>query len=1045
MRKLVLLLLGILMLSGQLLAQSRTVTGKVTDANGNPVANASVLVKGTTVGTTTGEDGNFSLTLPENARTLVFSSVGSVTQEINIGNRGLFNITLTSDDKDLQEVVVVGYGTLKKKEVTGSIATVKGTALANLPVQSFDNSLGGRAPGVQITVPNGLVGAAPVFRIRGTNSLNLSSYPLVVVDGVPVYTGNTSSTFASSNILASINPNDIESVDILKDASATAIYGSRAAAGVVLVTTKKGKSGSAKVTYDGWAGSTSPYGLWDLLNAQQYMQHKNMALANAGVPTTGTGSIEFRPTNGPDGQPIDTRWYDYVYRKGFSHSHNVNISGGNQTTNYFFSVGYLNQEGILVQNDFNRKTVRLNVDHKPNKVVSLGGNVSYSFEETKAPNSGSIPGFLFSTAGLGRIPLITAPNVSPYNNDGSYNIAGNGLIGVMNNNAGQVGFYNPVPVIDLNRAVNENNRLLGNVYIGLKPFSWLTLRSQYGIDYLNADNELFYSPVHGDGFPRGLANSSLAKYRRWNWTNTAQFDKTFGENHNFRLLVGSEQQYSTSEGFGLQMQDIADPFYTDIQGSYLTPTATGRFRGENYLLSAFGRLNYDFNKKYYLAVNLRQDEYSAFGPGNKKGTFWGASVAYDMSRENFWENSGLANIFSTFKLKGSYGTVGNIGGIGDFVANSFYGGGLYGAVGSLTLGSVGNPILQWETSKKTDIGLDFGLFNDRITGEINYYRNDIDDLIYGVPQAPSRGIPGNSLNENIGSMYNRGMEYNINAGVIRNKDFQWNASFNITTLKNVVNELAPGVTQFVSASDLETVNITRLGNSIGSFFVVRTAGVNPENGNRIFINAAGQQVQYQHVVPAGQSRWRFMDGTPAPAVGGQDAVLYRPSQPRFFGGFENSFRYKNFDLGVLLTFQGGNYVYNGTQAGLRDQRFWNNSTDILRSWKKPGDVTDIPLAIWGDNVSNGSAFPIDVNVQKGDFIKVRNAYIGYSIPGAILSKARISNARFYVQGQNLAIFTNYAGPDPEVSSNGNGNTNPGVDRNTIANGRTITVGLNIGF
>ncbi|WP_332735468.1 SusC/RagA family TonB-linked outer membrane protein [Flavihumibacter sp.] len=1041
MRKLVMLLLGIIMLSGHLLAQTRTVTGKVTDAAGNPVPNASVVVKGTTIGTTTTEDGSFSFSIPDNARTLVISSIGMASQEVGIGNRTNFSITMGADDKDLQEVVVVGYGTVKKKEVTASISTVKGQAIANLPVQSFDNALGGRAAGVQITVPNGLVGNPPVFRVRGTNSLNLSSYPLIVIDGVPAFSGNVSQTFASSNVLSSINPNDIESIDILKDAAASAIYGSRAANGVVLITTKKGKSGTAKVTYDGWAGWTSPYGLWDLLDAEQYMQHKNMALANAGIPTTTT---EFRPTLDANGDVINTNWYDHVYRTGFSNSHTVNVSGGNQTTNYYFSVGYTNQEGILVKNDFARKVARINVDHKPNKVVGIGGNFSYSQEINRAPNSGSLPGFLFSTAGLGRAPLITAPNVSPFKNDGTYNNGSNGLIGVMDNNAGQVGFYNPKAVADLNRAINEGNRVLGNIYLSIKPFNGLTLRTQYGIDYLNSDNELFYSPLHGDGFPRGLASSTLAKYRRWNWTNTAQYDRVIADDHSISVLVGSEQQYTNNQGFGLQMQDINDPFYTDIQGSYLTPTAAGRFRGENFLMSSFGRLNYDFAKKYYISLNGRQDEYSAFGNGNKKGQFWGISGAWDIAQEGFYSNS-IGKIFSSMKIRASHGTVGNIGGIGDFIAYSFYGGGLYGPSGSLTLNSVGNPELQWETSKKTDIGLNFGILNDRITGEFGYYKNDIDGLIYNVPQAPSRGIPGNSLLENIGSMYNKGFEFTLNAGVVRSRDFTWNASFNFTTIKNEVTALAPGISEFTTASDLETVNITRVGEPLGALFVVRTAGVNPDNGNRIFINKAGQQVQYQHVVPTGTSRWKFMDGTTAPGIGSQDAVLYRPTQPKFYGGFDNNFRFKDFDFGFLLTFQGGNYVYNGTQAGLRDQRFWNNHTDVLRSWKKAGDETDIPLAIFGDNVSNGSAFPIDVNVEKGDFIKLRNMFIGYNIPKSILDRAKISNARFYVQGQNLAIFSKYSGPDPEVSSNGNGNTNPGVDRNSIANGRTLTVGLNIGF
>lgn len=1037
MRKLLALLGGLLLLHGSLLAQNRTITGRVTSDNGLPLPNVSVVIKGTNTGTTTDGNGSFTLTVPASAKTLIFSSVGYAPQELTLTNRNDVNVELKASDKDLQEVVVIGYGTQKKKEVTGAVSTVKGTAIAAQPNPSFDVALGGRAAGVQITVPNGLLNNPPVFRIRGTNSISLSSYPLIVIDGVPTFTGDVSQTFVTANVLSSINPNDIESIDILKDASATAIYGSRAANGVVLITTKKGKNGNTKATYDAWAGWTQPYGLWELLNADQYMTLKNEGLVNAGNTTQ-----KFLPTNGADGKPIDTRWYDYVYRTGFSQSHNVSLSGGNQGTTFYFSAGYTDQEGILVQNDFTRKVARVTIDHKASKVLSLGATFSYSNELSTSPNNGSVPGSLFATAGLGRLPLVTAPNVGPYLPNGNYSFNAN-TIGLMSNTVGQVGFYNPAAIINLNRGLVENNRALGNIYLMLKPLKWLTLRSQYGIDYLNTDGELYYSPIHGDGFPRGLATSTLAKYKRWNWTNTAQFDKIFAEDHTLQVLAGSEQQFTRTEGFGLTRQDITDPFFTDVQGSFVTPNAAGLLRGQNYLLSAFGRLNYDYKKKYFLSVNGRQDEYSALPDGFKKGTFWGVSGAWDVARENFW--SSMDHVVNSLRLKASYGTVGNLGGLGDFSAFSLYAGGLYGQYGAFLYNQPPSDSLQWETSKKFDVGIAFGLFNDRITGELSYYKNDIDDLIYRIPQAPSRGIPGNGLLQNVGSMYNKGVELSLNAAILRNQDFTWNTSFNITTVKNQVTALAPGITEFTTASDLETVNLTRVGQPLGSFFVVRTAGVNPDNGNRIFINAKGQMVQYQHVVAAGQSRWKFMDGSTAPAVGSQDAVLYKSPIPKYFGGFDNNFRYKNFDLGILVTFQGGNYVYNGTQAGLRDQRFWNNHTDVLRRWQKAGDVTDIPKLFANDNVSNGSAFPIDVNVEKGDFIKLRNLYIGYSLPRSVISRVNITNARFYVSGQNVAIISKYSGPDPEVSSNGNGNTNPGVDRNTIANGRTITVGLNIGF
>jgi TonB-linked SusC/RagA family outer membrane protein len=1031
-----------LLFVGSVLSQeNKVISGKVTDEKGNGLPNVTISVKGTSIGTTSKSDGTFSLTAPAYAKTLVFSSVGMTPMEVNIGNKDVFDVSLKPADREMQEVVVVGYGTQKRKEVTSSVATVRGQDIANKPVQSFDAALGGRAAGVQITVPNGVVNTPPVFRIRGTNSISLSSYPLIVIDGVPAFTGDLSSTSAAGNALSSINPSDIQSIDILKDAAATAIYGSRAANGVVLITTKRGRPGKAKVTYDGWVGFTRPYGLPDVLGADDYMTIKNEGLTNAGITTQ-----KFLPTNGPDGKPINTNWNDYVYRNPVSHSHAISVSGGSEGTTYYFSAGYTDQEGILQKNSFIRKNLRFSVDNKTNKILSLGGTFGYSNEQNNASGtSGSLTGEAFNTAGLGRLAFVTAPNVGPYLNDGTYNLLGNN-IGIMNNTVPQVGFYNPVAILDNNRSNSENNHIQGNVYVQLKPVSWMTLRSVYGVDFANVDNEIYQSPIHGDGYPSGNASSTLNKLKRTTWSNTAQFDYTFKDKHSFSLLGGMEQQRSTQDGFGLNRQNISDPYYTNIQGGWTTNNATGLAIGENYLNSLFGRLNYDFSKKYFLSGNVRRDEYSAFAPGHKAGTFWGASAGWDIARENFWGS--LSDVISDFKIRGSYGTVGNIGGIDNFASYSLYGSGLYNGAPTFTFSQAGNANLKWETSKKTDVGFSFGLFKNILSGEVAFYKNNIDGLIYNVPQAPSRGLPGNALLMNVGSMYNKGVEVTLNANPVTKKDFSWTTSFNITFNKNEVTSLVPelGITEFTSStSSLETVNITRVGYPLGSLYVVKTAGVDPQTGRRIFINKAGQQVRYQQVVPAGQSKWTFMDGTTAPAVGGADAVLYANSDPKIYGGFDNTFRYKNFDFNLLFTYQANFFVYYGSQAGLRDQRFWNNEKDVMRRWQKVGDVTDIPRVVNGDNVSNGSAFPLDINVSKGDFIKLRSLTLGYTLSPRILERAHISNLRMYVSGQNLAIFTKYPGPDPEVSSNGNGNTNQGVDRNTIGNGRVITIGMGLGF
>ena len=1041
MRKLLLTLTAFLLFAGSLLAQ-KTVTGKVTDDKGNPIPNASVLVKGTTTGTSTKADGTFSLTVPSNAKALIVSAIDMTTQEKAIGSQTSLDFSLSQEDKTISEVVVVGYGTQRKKEVTGSIASVKGAAIANKPVQSFEQALGGRAAGVQVTIPSGVLNAQPVIRIRGTNSISLSSYPLIVVDGVPAYTGDFSGTSAAGNALASINPNDIESIDVSKDAAASAIYGSRAANGVVFVTTKKGKGGKSRVTLDSWVGFSKTFGLPDLLDAFQYTDHKNEALVNAGTFNAATNA--FALTNGPDGQPINTRWYDYVYRTGIQHSNTVSVSGANEATSYYFSAGYTDQQGIIKKNDFKRISVLMNVDHKAGKAISVGGKLQYSNEQNLAAVSSGSLGDAFATAGLGRVPLVTAPNISPYNNDGTYNYSG-ALIGVMGNKQGQVGFNNPVIQLNQNRNNSEANHILANAYVQIKPVKWATFKSTFGLDYIFIDNEVYFSPISGEGFAsNGSASSWFNKSKRWVWTNTVQFDKTIAEKHNFSLLGGIEQQKSDFVGYGLNRIGVTDPAFTDIQGGWQTPNTAGLGIGENYLYSEFGRLNYNYAGKYFISGNLRRDGASQLGLNNKYGTFWGVSAGWEITKEKFW-TGGLDKIFSSFKLRSSYGRVGNIGGLGNFQSLSVFSSGLYGGNGTVAFSQAGNSNLGWESSTKFDLGLNFGFLRDRITAEITYYKNDIDDMILFVPQPPSAGLPSN-IPQNIGTMYNKGLEVAISATPIQKKDFTWNTSFNITYNKNEVTSLAPGITNIISSTGgLENPSITVPGSPIGMLFVTRTNGVDPATGRRIFLDKNGRQVFFQHVAPSGQFRFAYADGTVAPTVSSADAVVYKNTNPKYVGGFDNTIRFKDFELNALFTYQLGFHIYFGTNAGLRDQRFWNNSTDILRKWKKPGDVTDIPKAVFGDNISNGSSFPLDVNVFKGDFIKLRTLSLGYNIPRNLLEKARISTARFYISGNNLAIITKYPGPDPEVSSNGNGTTNQGVDRNTVGNARTITVGLNIGF
>jgi len=1028
-------------------AQERTLNGKITDEKGVPLVGVSVTTADGKLGTLTDAGGKYSIKVPSSVKVLTYSFVNYEAAVKSLGNQQTINITLVTLEKSMTEVVVTGYGTQKKKDLTGSVSSISGDKIRDLPVQSFDQALSGRAAGVSITIPNGVLNNPPVIRIRGVNSISLSSFPLVVIDGIPSFSGDVGNGNAANNPLGDINPADIESIDVLKDAAAAAIYGSRASAGVLLITTKKGRQGKAKVNYDGWIGSTKAFNLLPVLNGSEYETVKNEGLVNFGTAPNGT-TRGFYPYIGSDGLPVSTNWYDVIYRTGNSQNHNFSLSGANEKTNYYFSAAYTKQQGMIRQNDFNRLNATMNVDHKVNDIFTFGSKIQYANSINDGVNSGSSPGGAFGTSGIGRLGFNLMPNVPVYLNDGSYNI------NRVSNTIGQGGnrtalqFTNPQLLLDQNTFSSETDRFIANIYGNVKIIEGLSFRTTFGIDNLNTINKAFQNATHGDGVANGgsVFNTSQA-YRRWNWTNVLNFQRTFGE-HNVTALLGTEQQYTSQEGWGANRQGVTDPFYNEFQGGFNTIVPAGNFLSENFLLSYFGRVTYDFKKKYYLSINARRDGYSAFSPENKYGNFGGASAGWVINQEKFFETLGLNKIFSKFKVRGSYGVVGNNQGLNDFAYWSFFSSGLYGTNPSLFFSQAGNRNLKWETSKKSDIGLEMGFFKGRLNVEVTYYKSDVDNLILAEPQAPSRGIPGNSILQNVGSMTNKGVEFTIGGQIIQKQDFSWSSSFNITTLRNKVTALAAGGADIQPAtSGLERPSMIRVGESIGSFYAVRTGGVNPANGQRIFFYRDGTAVQYNHASPVAQ-RWTLVStGAVAPRVADQanDGVIIGPALPKWTGGWDHTFRYKNFDLNMLLFFSGGNYVYNGTKAGIRDMRSWNNTTEMLTRWTKAGEVTNIPRLVFGDNISNGSGVVISENIERGDFLKLRNITFGYSMPKSVVQKIGISSIRVFGQLMNAFTFTNYTGFDPEISSNGNGNGNPSVDRNSVPQARSLNFGINIGF
>jgi TonB-linked SusC/RagA family outer membrane protein len=1049
MKKILLLFSLFLITSSLVLSQTVQITGTVASSqDGLAMPGVNVTVKGTTIGAITGSDGKYAISAPQTAQTLVFSFIGFKAKEVAIEGKTKIDANLDQDLFNVDEVVVVAYGVKQKRDITGSISTIKGDAIKTIPVQSFDQALQGKAAGVSITLPNGVLNNPAVIRVRGFNSISSSSNPLIVVDGVPIFTGDISSNSSASNPLSDISPTDIASMEVLKDASATAIYGSRAANGVILITTKTGSAGKTKVTIDSYIGWTQPYKLFDVYNAREFIRAKNAARANYRLLNNSPALVgDFFLNLDANGDTIDTNWSDYIYRTGFQQNQAISFSGATPTTKYYLSLGYTTQEGMIQKNSFTRKSVRLNLEHKLNKIITLASNISYVNTFNAAPNTGSLPGQGFNTSGAGRLAFVTSPIVGPYLNDGSWNISGNNIGTYGEPDA--TGYINPKMIFDLNTFTTEADHILGTLSARVTPFKGLVLETTYGVDNISSESITFQTPLQGDGYSGGTASNTFNRRLRWTWTNKVNYMKTFFNKLNTSFLAGVEEQYTNVNGWGGSRTTISDPFFTTYQGSWVTPNnPPGSSQYENYYISYFGRVNFDWSKKYYVEFSVRRDGYSGLAKGHKFGTFSGASVMWNLSNEDFIKNSPLGDLFSDLRLKASMGKVGNMTGIASYGSYFLYSSSVYGAAPTWALSQVGNNVLGWETSNKVDAGLSFGILKDRLQIEINYYKSTTNDLILDLPQPPSKGIPGNTVPVNIGSMYNKGIEFSMTSYNINAKNFQWNTTFNFSTLKNEVTALAPGVPYITgTTSGSEVTNRTMVGYPIGMIFGVRSMGVDQLEGRRIILKADGSLVAYQHKAPAGHFNWENLgSGTSAvaPSVAADGVPLGSPI-PKFYGGIDNNFTLGSLDISLGLTYSLDFYVYNGSKAGLRDQRYWNNASNVYPdSWKQPGDITNIPRVIYGDNLSNGSALVMSENVERGDYLKVRSFSVGYTFKN-ILPAFGFQSIRLYAQVFNAWVFTKYTGSDPEVSSNGDANLTPGIDRNTAPQARSYSFGLNINF
>lgn len=1038
MRKLILILTAVFVFVLHAAAQNRTVSGKVTDDKGIPVEGVSVTSADGKQGTQTDNYGNFSISVPASVKTLNFSSVNHVSQSRVIGSLTTINVSLKARNADLEEVVVVGYGTQQKVKVTGSIGKVSGDKVATLATTSFDKQMAGRISGVQVVSGSGLVSAAPRIRIRGVNSLSQGRDPLIVVDGVPIFAGGASGV-ANTNVLADINPADIESYEVLKDGAAAAIYGSRANNGVILITTKKGKSGRLNVSYDMYMGFSNAFRIPRLLNATDFITISNEKLRNANLAN---GAFA-------DASNTNTNWFDNIFNKNpFVQSHTISAAGGSDKSLYYMSINYLSQEGIIRTNYNRRYNFRANMEHRPNKYFKFGNNITLSRTEDNDQNNGgnSLSGAMAGAMrALPNVPVYLASHPTGYNITTNNASLGSGAnTRVIENN-----YTNIAYVLDKNIFNNERTRVINNLFLELTPIRSLSIRSQASVDYITAVDFQSLDKIHGDG--RGVNGSFFNQSLQstiLTWQNYATYNKNY-KRHTATLVAGVEMQRTTTQNFNGQGTDIADPFFQSnslITNSYVNQFSGG-FYGKRGYQSFFGRLNYDFDNKYFLQFSVRRDGLSSLPKDNQYGNFYGGSLGWRISEEKWWKRGMLSRFIDELKLRGSYAEVGNEPAAA-FPYLTTYGSAPYGGPSGLSNNRIGNPNLTWETSKKINYGFDMVFGKNRFNLSFDVFKNKNDDQLFDVGQPPSYGIPGGIITKNIGTMENKGVEIELGAQIVNQRDFTWRMDVNFTSSTNKVLSLDEGQNELqVPGPNNGTFNIHRLNQPINAFYGYKYAGVNSANGNPMWYKADGSMVQYNNV-PGVAAGYYYALHKDDPNLGVAttlgDRYIVGSPLPTWYGGFTNSFRYKQFSMEVFFRYSGGNYVYNlSRQEVWNSQGFVNNGVEILDRWTKPGQVTDVPKLYYGrDNLTNLNGQLSDRFLEKGDFLRLQNLIFAYTLDSKRLetsTKGVIKSMRWYIQGQNIFVWTKYKGIDPENTSE------LGIDNASVPQLRTFTFGLNVGF
>ncbi len=994
-------------------AQERNISGKVTSADdGSSIPGVNVLVKGTSNGTVTDAEGTYRLSIPSSG-TLVFSFVGFQTLEVPIGNQSIIDAQLQTDVTQLSEVVITGYGAQEKRQITGSISQVKGSVIENLPLQSFDRALQGRASGVLVQSNNGIPGGGVNVRIRGVGSISAGNNPLYIVDGVQINNRNDAN-FTQANPLAFLNPNDIASMEVLKDAASASIYGAQAANGVVIITTKKGKAGKPQLDLNYYEGVSEPLKYLDVLNAQEWFSLRREARINSGntalAATQNTlnemGRLPANFATLTEGQLLDVAnalptfdWQREAFQTGRVRNAELSFSGGDDKNKYYISGSFNEQQAIITPVDFVRGTLKLDLTNTISSKLKVVTSINLSSFTQNLP-------FGVSGAFLGS-PAFSSSAVLPhnpvFNEDGTFNTS---IAGVLNQNV--------VAVSAQNSGRQVTNQAVGNMTFNYQIIKDLSFKSLFGLDYRLVQGEQYRDPRTPDG--QGVQGRN-SQQSIWNsnfiTTQTLNYNKSFNKTHSINALAGIEYRSETVQSIDAASTGFPSFLFRDIGSGAVDENVTGFWSGFKRF-SVFGQVNYDFKKKYLATVTLRQDASSRFGSNNRSALFKSLSVGWALKEENFLKD---VEFVSDLKIRASIGQTGNddIGDFGWRALTTAGAGSSYNGASGLRLSSLANPNLTWETNETVNFGIDYGFFNNRVSGSIEAFRRTTKGLLLFQPTPWLSGFDGYFAN--VGELQNQGIEFEINTVNFDRDGFTWKTNFNFTYVTNEVTQLYGGLRELPGNPSV------RVGHSLGTHFVQQFAGVNPASGRPMWYDQAGNVV-YSPIAA---------DRTP---LGN--------TLPEFFGGFTNTFQYKGFGLDLFFNYEYGRVVPDGQVGFLRENgtRLTLNALQATHDarWTTPGQVTWIPRPVVGGAEVRGVGVNTgNVNLWKADYIRLKQITLSYTFPRELIQRFRLTRARVYAQGINLWTYDDYLGYDPEFVDGANNGA--GI----LPQAKNYTIGLQLGF